>query len=72
MSTSISVGVGDLPCFPTFFSLIKLKIFNFSLNLFQIKTKLFCSTRSVLRYHVILMPQGDKDKNDQISGQKWP
>ena len=34
MFTSISTGVGDLPCFHTFFFLIELKIFNFSLNLF--------------------------------------
>ena len=37
MFTSVSAGVGDIPCFPTFLflrSLIKLKISNFSLNLF--------------------------------------
>ena len=35
MFTSISAGVDDLPCSPTFFlwSLIELKIPNFSLNL---------------------------------------
>ena len=32
MSTSTSVGVGDLPCFPTFFSMIP----NFSLYLYSI------------------------------------
>ena len=36
MFTSISSGVGDLPCFLTFFFLflIELKIPNFSLNVF--------------------------------------
>ena len=41
----------------------------------SIKAKLFRSTRSLFWYCVLTsysMPQGDRDRNDQISGQKWP
>ena len=56
MFTSISAGVGDLPCFPTFFlrSLIKLKIPNFSLIsvvsivISKIVTKILLSMQSDL------------------------
>ena len=39
------------------------------------QTKLFHSTIPLLWYHVLichLMPQGDKDRNGQISVQNWP
>ena len=45
------------------------------LPILQINTKLFRSIRPLLWHHVLtcrLMPQGDKVRNDQISGQKWP